>query len=71
MTTLVLKSNSSNDIKAIRYFADRLGITVQLYTEKEIEDISLLNAMEQGRKEGYVSRDEIMKTLKKNGSKIR
>lgn len=65
MTTLVLKSNSENDIKALTYLAKKLGMIVASLSEEEIEDIGMSNAIKEGRKKGYVNRSVIMKTLKK------
>ena len=65
MTTLVLKSNSEKDIKTLTYLAKKLGMIVTSASEEELEDKAMINAIDEGRKKGYVNRSVIMKTLKK------
>lgn len=64
MNSLLLKSNSSEDLDLIRQLALKLGLEATELTDEDVEDLGLLKAMEEDKSQDYVSREEVMKKLK-------
>jgi uncharacterized protein YueI len=57
---------STEDKEAIRLFvqlAKRMGIKSKVLSEEQMLDLGLLNAMNEGIKSGYVSKEEIARKL--------
>ncbi|MEI6898902.1 MAG: hypothetical protein WCL00_03410 [Bacteroidota bacterium] len=66
MTGLIITSKSKTDLKLFSELARRIGVKARSVSDEEILDLGLLKAMEEGRKTKFVSRDSVMKKLKKN-----
>ncbi len=65
MKTLVVTSDNYNELKVLKYLAEKLGMEADVLSEEEKEDIGLLKAMLEGKQEDYVSEDEVLKALRK------
>lgn len=65
MTSLLISATKKTDIKLLTDLANRIGVKVKTLSEDDLLDIGLLKAMEEGSKSEYVSREQIMKKLKK------
>jgi hypothetical protein len=65
MKTIIIEPKSTKELAFITEMLKRLGIKNKILTEEDREDLGLINAMEEGRKTKFVSRERIMKKLKK------
>jgi hypothetical protein len=65
MTSLLISATKKTDIKLLTDLANRIGIKVKTLSNEDILDLGLLKAMEEGSKSGYVSREQVMKKLKR------
>jgi hypothetical protein len=66
MTGLILTTTNKTDLKLFTDLARRIGIKAKTLSDEDIIDLGLLEAMEEGRKTKFVSRDRIMKKLRAN-----
>jgi hypothetical protein len=66
MESIVINTNSKSHIKLLQELAKELGISFHVLTKEEKEDMGLLLAMEEGKKTSFVSRDKVVKYLRKN-----
>ncbi|HAQ38466.1 MAG TPA: hypothetical protein DCX89_04220 [Saprospirales bacterium] len=65
METVVLKSDSKENLKLLTDLARKIGIKVKFLTKEEAEDIGLLTAILTGRTGEYVDTDVFIESLKK------
>ncbi|HTA26488.1 MAG TPA: hypothetical protein VK809_01775 [Bacteroidia bacterium] len=65
MELLIRNIKAKADIKLISELAERLGLMTTQLTLEEKEEIGLALAIEEGRKSGYVSEKNVMKTFRK------
>jgi hypothetical protein len=65
MASLLISGTKKSDLKLLTDLANRIGVKVQTLSEDELLDIGLLKAMEESKTGEYVSRDQIMKALKR------
>lgn len=65
METVVLKSDSKENLKLLTDLARKIGIKVKFLTKEEAEDIGLLSAILTGRTGEYVDTDVFIESLKK------
>jgi hypothetical protein len=65
MKTLVVTSDNDNELKVLKYLAKKMGMEAEVLSEDEKEDIGLLKAMLEGKKNDHVSEDEVLKALRK------
>ena len=65
MKTLIVTSDNDNELKVLKYLAEKMGMEVEVLSEDDKEDIGLLKAMFEGKKGDYVSEDEVLKLLRK------
>lgn len=63
MNGIIISSDDKAEIKLFVQLAKRLGIKSKVLSEEEMLDLGLLTAMKEGRKSGYVSKEEIDKKL--------
>lgn len=61
MKTIIIEPKSTKELAFITEMLKRLGIKNKILTEEDREDLGLINAMEEGRKTKFVSRERIMK----------
>jgi hypothetical protein len=66
MTGLIITTTNKTDLKLFTDLARRIGIKAKTLSDEDIIDLGLLEAMEEGRKTKFVSRDRIMKKLRAN-----
>ena len=66
MTGLIITASKKADLKLISDLARRIGIKAEPVTDEDILDIGLLKAMEEGRQTKFVSRERVLKKLKKD-----
>jgi len=65
METVVIKTRTKSDVPFLLDLAKRIGASAKAIDTEEIEDKYLLSLIEKGLKTESVSRNEIMKVLKK------
>lgn len=70
MTGLIIRANKKRDLKLFTELTNRLGISSTLLSDEEILDIGLLKAIEEGQNSKIVSKEIIMKKLKKIEPKV-
>jgi len=66
MNTILLKGNSSADIRLIGKLAEKMNIDVLPLSSKEIEeieDLKLLHIMRNAREEGFADRTQTLEKL--------
>lgn len=66
MEAVVLTPESAEDLKIILIIAKKMRIKAKRLTLQQLEDVGLYSMMLESKKSGNVSRDTIMKTLKKS-----
>jgi len=65
MELLIKNIESQEDIKLFTELAKRLGLKTAKLSLAEKEDIGLGETIQKSRKEGYVSEESVMKTLRR------
>jgi hypothetical protein len=65
MSTIVLKSDSSDNLNLLIALANKLGIEVSVLSDETIEDLGLANAMKSGRTGEYVDTSKFLQSLTK------
>jgi len=65
METVVLKSESKENLKLLTDLARKIGIKVKFLTKEEAEDMGLSSAILTGRTGEYVDTDVFIESLKK------
>ena len=63
METIVLSGKSKANMKLILEFAQKLGVSARKLSNSEIEDISLIKAIQDRASGNYVDTDKFLKTL--------
>ncbi len=67
MSTLLLTTSNETDIQLFIDLAKRIGVKASSISDREMLDIGLLNAMNEGKKTKFVSKENIFKKLELNG----
>jgi len=65
MQTVILNSESKEDIKLLLDLARKIGINSRILTETEIEEIGLANSMRMGRTNDYIDNTTFLQKLRK------
>lgn len=65
MSAIVLEGNSSQNIKLIIAFAEKLGIKAHKITDAQWEDHILATEIEKGMKTQTVKKEDVLKALGK------
>jgi hypothetical protein len=65
METIILSGKSKKDVELVTELAKKLGLNAARISEEDLEDAGLVLAMKRGRTGRYVSREQVMKALKK------
>ena len=63
MNTVLLKSNSKDDLLLLIKLADKLGVKAEMLTEKDVEDICLARAIKEGKTNEYVTTEDVIQKL--------
>ncbi len=64
MKSALLTSGSDKDLKLIFELSKKIGLRSRLLTEKQIEELSLINAIKKGRTGSFVDTEKFLKSLK-------
>lgn len=64
MESLVISSADHKELELLKQLAEKMGLKAHLLSEEEKEDLGLLNAMLESKKEDYVDEDEVLKALR-------
>jgi hypothetical protein len=65
METIVLSGKSKANMKLILEFAQKLGVSARKLSNSEIEDISLIKAIEEGASGEYIDTNEFLNKLRR------
>jgi hypothetical protein len=65
MQTILIQDDSKEKIKTLTDIAKELGIKVKLLTNRDVEDLCLINAINKGRTKEYVDKNDFIKELRK------
>ena len=65
MASLIIQSDNSDNLELIAKLAQKLGIQVNSVTEEQSEDLAIGTIMANAKTGKAVSRDSIMKKLRK------
>lgn len=65
METVVLNSESKENLKLVTKLAKKIGIKVKYLSEDEKEDIALINAITKGRTGKFIDTDAFISKLEK------
>ena len=65
MASIIIQSDNSDNLELISKLAQKLGIHVSSVTDEQSEDLALGNIMTTSKTGKSVSRDSIMKKLRK------
>lgn len=65
METVLINVEKKSDLNFLMSLVEKLGMNAKALTRKEVEDWKLVQKIEAGMKTSSVSRNEIMKALKK------
>lgn len=65
MDTLIVSPKTAEDLKILADLLNRLGISVLRLSEEEKEDLGLVILMHEANREEKVTRDEVMKKLRR------
>ena len=63
METVILSSNSQQDLNLILQLAKKLGISIKKLSKDDIEDIGISLAIRKGRTGEYVDTDSFLNEL--------
>ncbi len=67
MATVILSSESQQDIKLILQLARKLGISIKKLTKEEMEEIGLSLAIRKGRTGKYIDTESYLNELENAG----
>jgi hypothetical protein len=65
MDIIIRNISSKEDMKFFSLIAKRLGLKSKSLSVEEKEDIALVRAIKEAKKGDFVSRDQVMKALRK------
>lgn len=65
MESIIIDINNKKEAKFFAELVKKLGFTSRVLTAEEKEDIALVKAIDEGKKGKYVSRESVMKALRK------
>ncbi len=65
METVILHSNSRENMKLITELARKIGVTVKYLTDEEKEDIGMALAIKEGRTGKFIDTDQFVEKLSK------
>jgi hypothetical protein len=65
METIVIKSNSKKTTSLIQELSKQLKLKHKTFSKEEFEDLFLAKSIDEGLKSGYVSKEQVLKSLKK------
>lgn len=63
METIVLQSDSEENLQKILDLAHRIGVSVKVLSDEELEDIGMVQAIQEGRTGDYVNTEDFLQRL--------
>ena len=66
MQTVLLKSNSSSDLKLLAELAKKIGVSVRFLSDEEKEEFGLMQLIKEADRSQKVPREKVMKKLGKD-----
>ncbi len=63
METIVLQSDSKENLQQILDLAHRIGVSVKVLSDEELEDIGMAQAIQEGRTGNYVNTEDFLQRL--------
>ncbi len=63
METIVLQSDSKENLQQILDLAHRIGVSVKVLSDEELEDIGMAQAIQEGRTGDYVNTEDFLQRL--------
>lgn len=65
METLIIQSDSKKTIDLLVELSKQLKLKPKRFSKSQLEDLLLVQSIDEGRKSGYASKQQVMKSLKK------
>ena len=65
METIVLNSNSKENLRLIADLARKIGVSVKYLTDEEKEDMGMVNAIKKGRTGEFVNTEDYLQKIGK------
>ena len=65
METIVLNSNSKENMRLIADLARKIGVSVKYLTDEEKEDMGMVNAIKKGRTGEFVNTEDYLQKIGK------
>lgn len=65
METLIIQSKSKEAIKLLLELSKQLKLKHKKFNKAQLEDFLLAQSINEGRKSGYVSKERVLKSLKR------
>jgi hypothetical protein len=65
METIILNSNSKENLRLIADLARKIGVNVKYLTDEEKEDIGMVNAIKKGRTGEFVDTENFLQKIGK------
>jgi len=65
METIVLNSNSKENLRLIADLARKIGVSVKYLTDEEKEDMGMVNAIKKGRTGEFVDTEDFLQKIGK------
>jgi hypothetical protein len=65
METIIIQGESKKAIDLLVELSRQLNLKQKKITKAELEDLFLAESIDEGRKSGYVSKQRVLKALKK------
>ncbi len=63
METIVLQSDSKENLQQILDLAHRIGVSVKVLSDEELEDVGMVQAIQEGRSGDYVNTEDFLQRL--------
>jgi hypothetical protein len=63
METIVLQSDSKENLQQILDLAHRIGVSVNVLSDEELEDVGMVQAIQEGRSGDYVNTEDFLQRL--------
>lgn len=63
METIVLQSDSKENLQQILDLAHRIGVSVKVLSDEELDDIGMAQAIQEGRTGDYVNTEDFLQRL--------
>lgn len=65
METLIIQSGSKKTIDLLVELSRQLKLKPKRLSKSQLEDLLMVQSIDEGRKSGYISKQQVMKSLKR------